>query len=384
MPKIVTTTKMPSALTEESRAGRLCNCLWMPAPGAVSLTQEMSGDMQEMMWPIRPCHRRCPLLPAIPTQEQFPYENLDKLVCISVRPRGMAVYGLLKDYVYQAARGANPISYDIARALDPSEPKSVGIFTGASDPTHYPNGENDGPLGTIVLAEALRKVGHRVSLFIDPQLEPVMGALVDYYGHKYPVTRLDIASPERNTALAEDLQVAIAVEKGGTNPAGKVHSITGYSREGTRAKVDGLFRRVEEQGGVTISAADGINEIGFGNIYDAVAGAVPWATQCKCGCGKGVLCSTPVTHLYPTAISNWGAYALAGALALYTRNRELVHTPETERDIEQIAMDYDVRDGSLGKASLSMDGVPLEATQAMLRIMYTLVDICIQEYTRPF
>ena len=117
--------------------------------------------------------------------------------------------------------------------------------------------------------------------------------------------------------------------------------------------MDGLFRRVEERGGITISAADGINEIGFGKIDDAVAEAVDWATRCRCGCGRGVLCSTPVTHLYPTAISNWGAYALVGAVALYSGDPNRLHTPEVESDLERLAMEYDVRDGTTGRAGLS-------------------------------
>ena len=320
----------------------------------------------------------------IPTEEQYPYENLDRLVSVAMRPRGMAATGAPNAFLYQQAKGDNPISFDIARALDPASPRDIGIFTGASDPTHYPNGENDGPLGSIVLAEALRKLGHSVQMFIDPQLEPFMVALFEYYGVKYPVTVLNIDSPEQNTPLASRIDTAIAVEKAGTNPAGKVHSITGYTREGTRAKVDELFRHVEERGGVTISAADGINEIGFGKIYDAVAETVDWATGCRCGCERGVLCSTPVTYLYPTAISNWGAYALVGAMALYSGDPELLHTADVEGDLERLAMEYDMRDGTTGRAGLSMDGVPLEATQAMLTMMRSLVEVSLQEYTRPF
>ena len=166
---------------------------------------------------------------AIPTEEQYPYENLDRLVYVAMRPRGMAATGASNAFLYQQARGTDPISLDIARALDPASPRRIGIFTGASDPTHYPNGENDGPLGSIVLAGALSKLGHEVHVFIDPQLESFIGALFEYYGVKYPVAILNIDSPAQNTPLASRIDTAIAVEKAGTNPAGKVHSITGYT-----------------------------------------------------------------------------------------------------------------------------------------------------------
>ena len=154
----------------------------------------------------------------IPTEAQYPYENLDRLVRVVMRPKGMSAKSLLNALLYAEARGDAPISYDIACALDPATPRTVGIFTGASEPEHYPNGENDGPLGTIMLAEGLRKVGHSVSLFIDPQLQPVMGALMDYVGHRYPVTVLDIDTPENNDPLADGLQGRHRRREGGHQP----------------------------------------------------------------------------------------------------------------------------------------------------------------------
>ncbi len=321
---------------------------------------------------------------AMQQEEQYPYENLDRLVSVVMRPHGLSSKSLLNNLLYEQAKTRYPISYDIVKALSPELKRRVGIFTGASDPTHYPNGENDGPLGTIVLGEALRKVGHDVTIFIDPQLRPIMNALFQYFGHKYNLIDLNIDDPALNTSLGDDLDVAIAVEKAGTNPAGLVHSITGYTREGTRAKVDSLFTKLMNRGGISISVCDGVNEIGFGNIYDVVAQHVPWTTECRCGCNKGVMCSTTVSHLYPTAISNWGAYALTGAFALWTENVDLIHTPDVEAEIEQIAVEYDVRDGTTGTACLYMDGVPLIATQSMLVMMRNLVEISLKNYIRPF
>ena len=63
---------------------------------------------------------------------------------------------------------------------------------------------------------------------------------------------------------------------------------------------------------------------------------------------------------------------------------DLIHAPETERELEQIALDYDVRDGSLGEAGLSMDGVPLKVTQSMLVMMRHLVEVSLTTYVRPY
>ena len=321
---------------------------------------------------------------SLPNEAQFPYENLDRLVRVKMRPRGMSTFYQISDFVYDISKNTNPISMDIAIALDPTEPKNIGLFTGASSPDHYPNGENDGPLGTIVLANALRQLGHHITIYIDPQLRPIIHALMDYYGQSYSITTLKIDSPDENLEAASGLDVAIAVEKAGSNPNGHLHSITGTTRDGTRAKVDEIFSQVQKQGGITISCADGHNEIGFGKVYDAVAAAAPWTTECKCECGEGVMSNTSVDHLYVTGISNWGAYAVVAALALSTSDPTLLHTEKAERDIEQLALDYDVRDGFLGAAGLTMDGVPLEANLSMLNMMRNLVEISLTEYVRNF
>lgn len=321
---------------------------------------------------------------SLPSEEQLPFDSLDRLVRVKMRPKGMSAYSQISDFVYDVARGNNPISMDIAEALAPDTPRKIGIFTGASSPDHYPNGENDGPLGAVVLANALAELGHDTHLFLDPQVGPIVHALMEYYGRAHGVVVLDVDSLATNLRAAEGLEVAIAVEKAGLNPAGLLHALTGTSREGTRAKVDDIFRAVQANGGITISCADGHNEIGFGKVYDQVAERAPWTTTCVCGCGQGVMCVTPVDHLYVTSVSNWGAYALVGALALRNRMPSLLHTEEAERDIEQLAVDYDVRDGMYGKAALSMDGIPLTASLAMLAMMRDLVNISLASYVRDY
>ena len=94
---------------------------------------------------------------SLPSEEQIPFDSLDRLVRVKMRPKGMAAYSRISDFVYEAAKDKNPISMDIADALSPENPQKIGIFTGASSPDHYPNGENDGPLGAVVLWAAFMK-----------------------------------------------------------------------------------------------------------------------------------------------------------------------------------------------------------------------------------
>jgi hypothetical protein len=180
------------------------------------------------------------------------------------------------------------------------------------------------------------------------------------------------------------LDAVITVEKQGGNPAGVMHGISGVSRDGTRANVDGLMNRLNSTGKLTIGIGDGGNEIGFGKIYDAAKEFVPYATQCQCPCGKGILTVIGTTILYPVGVSNWGAYGLAAALALLTRDLTLAHDPARERDFLHIAMGYDLRDGGSGTNQFAVDGVPGDSSIAVVQILRDLVAVGLTEYARPW
>ena len=95
----------------------------------------------------------------IPTEEQYPYENLDRLVCVAMRPRGMSVFGAANAFLYERAKGSGPISLDIARSLDPASPREIGIFTGASDPRPLPQRRERRPTGIHRAGRGAAQVG---------------------------------------------------------------------------------------------------------------------------------------------------------------------------------------------------------------------------------
>ena len=86
------------------------------------------------------------------------YENLDRLSCLELQ--GAALPHGVKTGLYEAAREAEgrPLTLAAAELLD-RPPAHIGIVTGAAVPDHMPAGENDGPLGAVVLARAPRGPG---------------------------------------------------------------------------------------------------------------------------------------------------------------------------------------------------------------------------------
>ena len=66
---------------------------------------------------------------------------------------------------------------------------------------------------------------------------------------------------------------------------------------------------------MTGAVGDGGNEIGFGLIRRELADEHPYAKECGCPCGYGIIDATVVDFLFPAAVSNWGGYAIAVAVA---------------------------------------------------------------------
>jgi hypothetical protein len=315
-------------------------------------------------------------------------ENIDQVVTLNFRRRsglGLKLGGVVRK-LYNLARGENPISYGAGQALVALPPSKVGIFTGAVVPEWLPNGENDGPLGALVLGHALKGMGHEVVFFTEREVFPMMERGMASYGEEFELCELEKGREDRHVGTGKDLDVAITVEKAGGNSVGVMHSVNGNSRDGTRANIDALIERMNDEGKITIGFGEYGNEIGFGKIYDEAREISPYGKKCRCPCGEGIITKVATTYLFPAGVSNWGAYGLAAALALLTGDVSLAHTPEKEKELLQIATEVDCRDGGTGKARFSVDGVPGETSMALVRLLGTLVSMGVDtsEYVRPF
>lgn len=296
------------------------------------------------------------------------YDTIDRIVTVTMQPQGDKRGR--KSVLYELARGENPISYEAARALNEIRGAKVGIMFGAAVPVHMPKGENDGPLGAVVLADTLNRLGYEVSLLCERELFDVTEALLRAYGLKPRVIELARGDPEMHAGTALDLDALVCIEKAGVNSAGVLHSAHGDTRDGTRAKVDGLVRRMNADGKLTIAFGDNGNEIGFGAIYDQCLPVVQWARECRCPCGKGILAVTPVQYLFPCTVSNWGAYALSAALALTNGSLSLAHTAQRHLEILEVATAAGAIDGGTGLARPWEDGVPPESCAAVVQLMW--------------
>ena len=167
--------------------------------------------------------------PTVEPIAEAAYANLDRLSCLEIQ--GAALPHGVKTGLYEAAREAEGESLTLAGARLLDRPYShIGIVTGAAVPDHMPAGENDGPLGSVVLARALIGMGHRVSLYTDPPAAPPIEALAARYGLDAPTVHLGLHDTVQQEAIAAELDVAVAVERHGGNPHGNLYGVTGTPR----------------------------------------------------------------------------------------------------------------------------------------------------------
>ncbi len=302
--------------------------------------------------------------------------NIERLITTEIRPRGLTrgVIGGL----YAAARADGPpLGLAVGQTLLDHRGKRVGIFTGAPVPGHMPNGENDGPLGSIVAGRALERIGCRVTFYTERELFPIMQELIRQEKLAAGLKELDKTNRARNLPYADEIDLGLTIEKAGATADGHMYSINAVDRDPTRANIDNVIAKLTADGKVTIGVGDGGNEIGWGNIYDYIVKHVPL--------GPTIACKVKATHLYPAAVSNWGGYGLAAVLALYTGDLSLCHDPKRELEYLDLTAKMQVMDGGTGQAINHVDGIPAEVSAAMVTVLRGMVAAYHRKpYERPF
>jgi hypothetical protein len=303
----------------------------------------------------------------------FACENIDRLQCMELQ--GRALPRGLKAALYEVARAAHdePLVLAAAKLLQEG-PRHIGIVTGAAVPGHMPLGENDGPFGATVLAKALLRLGHWVSIYTDNAAAGPLKALIERLEIDVPVIDLQMNDKDQQLAIAEDLDVAVAIERTGGNGNGIIYGATGVSRADFRCNVDHLFRTATALGKPTLSIADGGNEIGFGKVYEALCARMPeYKLEDVTPCGGGVYSVVPTDVLVVATSSNLGAYGVVATLALLRDDISICHTPEEEIALEYIGVGLGLTDGGSGARIAAVDGVPVDDNAAIVRLMRSSV-----------
>jgi hypothetical protein len=298
------------------------------------------------------------------------FDNIDRLVGIEMRLDGLP--GGVMPRLYNVARGKGPpISFEAGkRLLDPGISR-VALVTGVVA-EQLPHGEIDGPIGSAVLAEALGCLGRAVTVIVPPDVSRAMSAIRKAIGGSFEIITDGDANPTKFDA-------AVAIERLGRNRVGQHHSILGGPLA-LDPVADVFIEGMNDAGRLTIGIGDGGNEIGFGAVYDEARAVVPRGKACGCPCDDGIVTSTATQLLYPVAVSDFGAYALAAAVGLLVDRPTILPRPS----IVEAAMHAALAEGSLDGGTyqpgfVGDDGIPFETIAALLNV---LQGIALQAYRR--
>jgi hypothetical protein len=236
---------------------------------------------------------------AAPLDPQALVDSIERVIHVDV---GRNITGL-----FDTARGA---LWGAAATLAAASPIRIGLITGFYVPQGTPPAaETDGPLGAALLAKGLGAVGIPCRLATD---EPCRGACAAALaGAGVPDVPIDVVAigapltPPIETWRSVGITHAISIERCGRSADGAPRNMRGEDIGSYTAPLDELFTAGPWR---TIAVGDGGNEIGMGAISRSLIAR-------HVAHGETIACITPARHLIVAGVSNWGAYALIGALA---------------------------------------------------------------------
>jgi hypothetical protein len=162
--------------------------------------------------------------------------------------------------------------------------------------------ETDGPVGAIALYQTLKHLGADPIIVCGKPISKMLAP--DYRIHEIQVGEHDERELEALEALARYRpEAVISIERPGQAKDGGYYNMRGESISARTACFDTFVRAANCP---TIGIGDGGNEIGMGNIYDAISklNIVPSATR--------------VDELLIADVSNWGAYGLIALLGYWS------------------------------------------------------------------
>jgi hypothetical protein len=248
---------------------------------------------------------------------------------------------------------------------------SVGIITGFYVPLGTPPAaETDGPVGAALLAGALTSVGIPCRLATDEPCRATCAAALQ--GTDVPLDVVPLGGAvDHAIAQWRKLGVthAVSIERCGRSANGAPRNMRGEDISAFTTPLDDLFLAGPWQ---RIAVGDGGNEIGMGSLPASLIGA-------HVAHGEIIACATPADHLIVAGVSNWGAYALIGALAVIRKDwcDALIGCLDPQRDAAILSFMVNngpAVDGVTRQRTLTVDSMPAEVHHAKLRAIRAVVE----------
>ena len=290
-------------------------------------------------------------------------ERIERLIHVDV---GRNITGL-----FEAARGG---LWGAATALAARAPARVGLITGFYVPQGSPPAaETDGPVGAALLAKGLEAIGIRCRLATD---EPCRGACAAALaGAGMPQVPVDVVAigaplaPLIKTWRKAGITHAISIERCGRSADGAPRNMRGQDIGSYTAPLDDLFTAGPWD---TIAIGDGGNEIGMGAISCSLIAQ-------QVAHGETIACITAAQHLIVAGVSNWGAYALIGALAALREDWRATLLACLDETLDRAVLEAMIQhgpavDGVSRLPTPTVDNLDIATHHRVLRMIRTTVE----------
>ena len=268
---------------------------------------------------------------------------------VARNPRGMQTVqaALQPGYFWRAAQ-----MIETAMASDSA---TVLIGTGFPVANTF---ETDGPLGAIALYQTIEKLGGNPILVCGAPLADCIKQ--DFNTYKIAVAEADNREQEAHHAL-EQLQpdLVISIERPGLNAEGNYSNMRGEDISAHCASFD-LFLNLARC--PTIGIGDGGNEIGMGNVIDALVSLdiKPSITCCD--------------ELVIADVSNWAAHGLIAMLS-NARGEDMLAGWNNIEVLRYLSAQGSV-DGVSRKNTLTEDGLGSELSEQLILNLRILGGFC--------
>ncbi|HEY0924296.1 DUF4392 domain-containing protein [Rheinheimera pacifica] len=199
--------------------------------------------------------------------------------------------------------------------------------------------ETDGPVGAIALYQLLTQLGAKPVIVCG---DPLYSALkADYQCYQITVNQYEALPAIASAALAElQPQLVISIERPGFNAQQRYANMRGEDISARCASFDYFLTQAPCP---TIGIGDGGNEIGMGNLLQAVSALniTPAVTECD--------------ELIVADVSNWAAWGLAAMVSLL-RNENLLSDADPLEILQYLSAKGSV-DGVTRLNTLTEDGL---------------------------
>lgn len=254
-------------------------------------------------------------------------------------------------------------------------------------------GEQDGPVGAAYLARTLASLGvlpvfvtddHQVDLLRQTVRGIGLNAIDLAQARSAVTVRMCVSSiiglpadrdaaKARSSELLNDLRpvAMVAIERPGANSFGECHQMGGQEMGASLCSdTDQLWQAARADGVPTVGIGDAGNELGLGAVRSTVE---KWLSDRRCQkCGGSIAAVLESDVTVVAAVSNWGAYAVAAALAVVEGRPDILPPPDSVGWALKACSLAGARNGHKDYTDPGADGYPWQIESAVASMLASL------------